>query len=185
MFPIIPFILLWVRLAHFRKLTTAQLPRATEDDLRSMRKASTTAFYIMLAFTILSFVPYGFMSVGHVEPAVYGVNGIIQQERHVPGEAGYVSFAVAIFGLLVAAVFDFKAERIKKRCRAETPGSTIDEIRWYHIVVAVMLPYAALPWGIVNLVKKRRRSGLVLVLISGFLLLVAVVTIVIGVSSGK
>lgn len=29
MFSIIPFILLWVRLAHFRKLTTSQLPRAT------------------------------------------------------------------------------------------------------------------------------------------------------------
>lgn len=185
MFPIIPFILLWVRLAHFRKLTTAQLPRATEDDLRLMRKASTTAFYIMLGFTILSFVPYGFMSAGHVEPAVYGVNGVIQQERYGSGGAGYISFVVAIVGLLVAAVFDFKAERIKKRCRVETPGTTTDEIRWYHVLVAVMLPYVALPWGIVNLVKKQRRSGLVLVLISSFLLFVTVVAIVIGMSSEK
>jgi len=168
MLAIIPFILLWVRRSHFRKLTTAQLPRATDDDLRLMRKASTTAFYVMLAFTILSFVPYGFV---HED-----------EQMHV---AGRISLAVGIVGLLVAAIFDLKAERIKKRCRADTPGSATDEIRWYHVLVAVMLPYVALPWGVVNLVKKHRRSGLGLVLISGFMLLVTVLSILIVVSSEK
>ena len=48
-----------------------------------------------------------------------------------------------------------------------TPPSTRrDESRWYHAAAAIVFPYVALPWGIVNLVRGRYRSGWMLVIVS-------------------
>jgi hypothetical protein len=54
-----------------------------------------------------------------------------------------------------------------------------DPIRWYHVVFAVMLPYVALPWGIINLLRRRRRSGLFLLITP---LVVFAVVAVIGIT---
>ena len=57
--------------------------------------------------------------------------------------------------------------------RHETRG----DIQWYHVVVAIIIPYVGLPWGILNLVRKRRRSGLLMTTVSGGLLLSLLVVI--------
>jgi hypothetical protein len=51
------------------------------------------------------------------------------------------------------------------------------DIQWYHVMVAIIIPYIGLPWGIVNLVRKRRRSGLLMTTVSGGLLLFILVAI--------
>ena len=50
------------------------------------------------------------------------------------------------------------------------PETSDDYIAWYHILVAIFLPYVGLPWGIMNLVKRRPRSGRMMAIISGILL---------------
>lgn len=49
-----------------------------------------------------------------------------------------------------------EAERIASR----------DPIRWFHVVFAIAVPYVGLPWGIMNLIRRKRRSGLLLVVVS-------------------
>ncbi len=44
--------------------------------------------------------------------------------------------------------------------------ASLDPIRWFHVVFAIAMPYVGFPWGIVNLVRKKRRSGLLLVVVS-------------------
>lgn len=39
-------------------------------------------------------------------------------------------------------------------------------IRWFHVVFAILMPCIAIPWGIVNLCRGRRRSGILLVVVS-------------------
>jgi hypothetical protein len=60
-----------------------------------------------------------------------------------------------------------EAERIASR----------DPIRWFHVVFAIVVPYVGLPWGIVNLLRRKRRSGLLLVVVS---IIVSVVALGIG-----
>lgn len=52
------------------------------------------------------------------------------------------------------------------------------DIQWFHVMVAIIIPYVGLPWGILNLVRKRRRSGLLMTTVSGGLLLSLVVVII-------
>ncbi len=165
MLGILAFILLWVRMAKFCKLTTADLPGATQNDIEQMCKASKTAFFIMLGSAIVSFLPYGFTASS-------------------PDTALILSCALGFGGLLIAAMFDLKAERIKKRYRTQavidaTQAPESGAIRWYH-VLACLIPYVGLPWGIVNLVKKRRSSGLLMTIVSGILLLLFIIFIIIG-----
>jgi hypothetical protein len=42
----------------------------------------------------------------------------------------------------------------------------VDRVRWYHIMVAVMLPSLAPAWGVVKLLRGERRSGTAIILIS-------------------
>jgi TRAP-type C4-dicarboxylate transport system permease large subunit len=155
MIAIVAFIILWVRMSRSTKLTIVELPRATEADLQQIREASKTAFFIMLGFTLVSFIPFVALPPEGTQAQAYAA-------------------VIAIVGLFIAAMFDLKSERIKKRCRAESEAAQAAAsggIRWFHIVFAVLMPYIGLPWGIVNLIRKRRRSGLALVLISAFMLL--------------
>lgn len=55
-----------------------------------------------------------------------------------------------------------KDERIASR---DPRIASRDPIRWYHVFFAIFVPLIALPWGIVNLVRKKRRSGLLLIVI--------------------
>ncbi len=172
MIAIIPFIILWVRMAKFGSLTTANLPGATQENIEQMRKASKTAFIIMLVGTILSFLPYAFVP----NKPVYGSSDEVNTYNSAAFTANAFMIAFGVGGLLVAACFDYKAERIKKRCRtkaiadgtisAETVSAENSAIRWYHFVFAILMPYVGLPWGIVNLVRKRYRSGLMLIFVS-------------------
>jgi len=57
-------------------------------------------------------------------------------------------------------------------------GEIKDRARWYHLLVAVMLPYVALPWGVVNLCMKKKGSGLMLTIPSAIILLILVIAIV-------
>jgi hypothetical protein len=149
--PILPLILLAVRLSHFGKLTVNDLPSLLEEDLRTMWRSSQVAFIVMLAFSGLSFVPYACLASDAANPW---------------------SLGITCLGLLIAAVFDLRAERIKRRGQPTTakggnPRTAVeqDPIRWYHIICAVICPYAAAPWGVVNLVRGKRRSGRLLLLI--------------------
>ena len=164
MFAILPFILLLIRWFHFRRLSSDELPRLSEDDLKKMRDASATALYVMLAFTVLSFVPYALIEDGSAQLPVV--------------------LALGFIGLFIAAFFDLKAEKIKRRGRPEGLEQPTDVVRWYHVLVAIMLPYVALPWGIVNLVRKRHRTGLVLVLVPVFFGIVIAICLIAANASG-
>jgi hypothetical protein len=60
----------------------------------------------------------------------------------------------------------------KGKPRAELPPisdteriASLDPIRWFHVVFAILMPCVAIPWGIINLVRKKRRSGILLIVI--------------------
>lgn len=59
-------------------------------------------------------------------------------------------------------------------------ATSLDPLRWFHVVFAVLLPYVAIPWGIVNLVRGKKRSGLVLLIVSIVLVATMVVIILIA-----
>jgi len=61
---------------------------------------------------------------------------------------------------------------------AAVEGESKDRARWYHLLLALMLPYVALPWGIVNLCMKKKGSGLMLAIPSAIILLFTVIAIV-------
>ena len=170
MIALLPFILLWVRMSHFKKLTVAELPKATEEDLQKMRSASKTAFFIMLACTVLSFLPYGFT-----------------YESQAAAQTGTIfMWGITIFGVVVSSIFDQKAHNIKKRCQSDIAKSAErGQLRWYHVVVSILLPYVGLPWGIINLITKRRKSGLVMTIISGIWILVFVIIMLAASSHAK
>jgi len=91
------------------------------------------------------------------------------------GEAGATILGV-IFQFVVLFTILFTLVRIFGNAFAETtppPPMTEEErvtalgqIRWFHVVFALFLPCVAIPWGIVNLLRRRRRSGIFLVAVS-------------------
>jgi hypothetical protein len=62
--------------------------------------------------------------------------------------------------------------------------ASLDPIRWFHVVFAILLPYVAIPWGIVNLVRKKRRSGILLIVVP-VVVLVLVLAICLIATRGK
>ncbi len=96
-------IILWVRMFQFKKLTVNELPMATESDLHRMRRDSESAFYIMLLISALS-LSLLFFSVKQIT-------------------ATYISPGLILTGLIIAALYDLKAERIKRRCRINQSGT--------------------------------------------------------------
>lgn len=157
MVALLALIVFIVRLSNFRKLTLGDLPLLSETDLQQMKKASKTALLIFIAFTVLSLIPFALQLPATVKQVV--------------------SIIFAVVGLAIAATFDSKAERIKKKGKKpdEQKG---DQVQWYHVLVSILLPYVGLPWGIVNLCKKRSRSGKALVIISTLILLVVLFAII-------
>jgi len=144
MIAILPLIILVVRLKKFLGMTSEELPHASADDIASMKSASKTAMAIFAVVTVLSFIPYG-------------------MEKLTQDQATGWSLGITVVGLFIAAFFDLKAERIKRR-GAGTPPTPRDAIRWYHWVFVIVLPHIAVFWGIVNLIMRKKRSGLVLTL---------------------
>jgi hypothetical protein len=63
---------------------------------------------------------------------------------------------------------------------APVEGESKDRARWYHLLLALVLPYVALPWGIVNLCMKKKGSGLMLTIPSVIILLITLIAIVLS-----
>lgn len=179
MIALLPLILLWVRMGHFKALTVVQLPKATEEDLQKMQGASRTAFFIMLACTVLSFLPYVFlpskpvyfigMDKGTYESQAANYNSAVYT-------ANFCIYAFTFGGILISAFFDQKAHNIKKRCQSDAAKfAERGQLRWYHVLVSILLPYVGFAWGIINLVTRRRRSGFVMTIISGVLIAILVI----------
>lgn len=152
MIAILPLILLLVRRSNFRELTLNDLPLLSETELNAMKKASNTAILIFVAFTVLSIAL----------PLIVFPNN----QR----AAFNTSLVVTIVGLITAGVFDLKAERIKNRGRPAIPQKE-DQVLWYHVLVSVLFPVFGLPWGIINLCRKKKKSGATMVIISFILIL--------------
>jgi hypothetical protein len=56
-----------------------------------------------------------------------------------------------------------------------------DPIRWYHVLVAVLLPVFAWLWGVVNLIRRKRRSGRLMIIIPvAYVVLLIVAGLVVG-----
>ncbi len=49
-------------------------------------------------------------------------------------------------------------------------AAPVDLVRYFHVLVAIVLPFIGLPWGIINLFRRRVSSGLVMTIISGVIL---------------
>lgn len=96
MVAILPLIILLVRLRTFLSFSTDELPALTEGEVSKMKSASKTAVAIFICVTLASFVPYGLSDLS-------------------VAKANLWSFGIAMIGLIVAALFDRKAERIKRR----------------------------------------------------------------------
>ena len=161
MIALLPLIVLIVRLNQFLKLTLAELPKLSTEELESMKRFSKVALAIFGVFTVASFVPYAILGTG------------------VPAANGW-SAGITVLGLVVAGVFDLKAERIKRRGAEHVTGQKEDRTRWYHLVVSIILPYVGLPWGIVNLCRSRRKSGLTMVITSSIVLLIVFLPIILA-----
>ncbi|MBL9114338.1 MAG: hypothetical protein JNJ83_04975 [Verrucomicrobiaceae bacterium] len=67
----------------------------------------------------------------------------------------------------------------------EVHSVTRDELRWYHVLVAIVLPYVGIPWGIIHLIKERRRSGMSMILISGIWLAIIAAIIIVAEYYGR
>ena len=161
MIAFLPLIILIVRLNQFLKLTLAELPKLSTEELQSMKRLSKVALAVFGVFTAASFIPYALLGVG------------------VPAANGW-SVGITVVGLVVAGVFDLKAERIKRRGAEQVAGPKEDRTRWYHVLISIVLPYVGLPWGIVNLCKKKQKSGLTMVIISSIVLLIVFLPIILA-----
>lgn len=95
------FALLVVR---YRRI--GRIARMSSDPaVRQMRRLSANSLYTFLAFTVVSFVPYvATLSDPTRNPANWTA-------------VDYLSIAAWSIGLVLAAIYDFKAEQIRKRVR--------------------------------------------------------------------
>lgn len=146
MIGILPLIILVVRLRKFLRLTKTDLPLLSDSEIASMKAASKMALGVFFVVTLASFAPYAML------------------HRLTNDQATILSFGVTIIGLFIAAANDLKAERIKRRGKmvGEEPTARPGDIRWYHYVFVIVLPYIAFFWGIINLIMGKNRSGLLL-----------------------
>jgi hypothetical protein len=161
MIALLPLIFLIFRLKQFLKLTLAELPKLSAAELDTMKRFSKIALVVFGFFTVVSFVPYALFVVG------------------LPA-ANWWSAGITVLGLVLAGVFDFRAERIKKRGAEKVTSQKEDRTRWYHVVVSIILPCVGLPWGIVNLCRSRRKSGLTMVITSSIVLLISFLPILLA-----
>jgi hypothetical protein len=161
MFAILPLIILVYRYKRFSTLTHLDLPLIEEVDMQKMKHFSKIALVVFIVFTVLSFVPYG-------------------TNTTIVNAANRWSLAITVVGLFIAGIFDFRAEGIKKRGMSKTAYETEnkDNVRWYHVLIALFIPYVGIPWGIVNICRKRRRSGITMVIIGGIILLATLIPII-------
>ena len=100
MLKLLPLLYLWYRMGAFTKPWAA--PGASDADFHAMRRATRTAFFVMLGFSLLGFIG----------PA------LLPSLRHAGGAQTFSTVTV-IIGLIIGLVFDVKAELLRRRGRAE------------------------------------------------------------------
>ncbi len=65
-------------------------------------------------------------------------------------------------------------------------AASVDAVRWYHIVIAILFPYWGVPLGIVDLLRGQRRSGKLLIILSvAFLGVWVIVGAIIGLAMSE
>lgn len=90
----------------------------------------------------------------------------------------------------ICAYFDARAETEYEHNEASLPAESVaialgDYVLWYHYVFIVLLPYIAVFWGIVNLIRGKRRSGAIMCLGSiTWIILINVLIFIIATSQG-
>jgi signal peptidase I len=100
MLKLLPLLFLWYRMGAFTKPWAA--PGASDADFHAMRRATRTAFYIMLGFSLLGFIG----------PALLPVL------RHSEGAQTFSTVTI-IAGFAISLIFDIKAELLRRRNRGE------------------------------------------------------------------
>lgn len=120
---------------------------------------------------------YWLLLIGNVGLLTYLLS---QGQTLVPNPFGIVLLAY----VLNALVKDYRLKRhvVKiSQSAIEAPPLQVthveDKARGYHLLIAVMLPYVALPWGIVNLCFRKKSSGLMLTIPSAIVLLIMVLVV--------
>ena len=108
-----------------------------------------------------------------------------QGQGFVPNPIGIVVLIYVVISLVKNSSLKRSIIEVSRSAIDEPPlqvaaveGESKDRARWYHLVVALMLPCVALPWGIVNLCLKKKGSGLMLTIASAIMLLMMVIAIV-------
>lgn len=100
MLKLLPLLYCWYRMGAFTRLWAA--PGATNENFHAMRRATRTAFFIMLGFSLLGFIG----------PALLPVL------RHSEGAQTFSTITV-IAGFALSLMFDIKAELLRQRGRGE------------------------------------------------------------------
>jgi len=134
-----------------------------------MKRYSNRSVFLFLVFTLLSILPY----------AIPGLTG--RSERDIVNAVGseifvWWSYGVTAVGLVIAGMFDLKAEKIK-RGGTKAEAKPKDRVRWFHILVAVLAPMVGVAWGAANLIGGKPRSGKAMLIISVIVLALLWVTV--------
>ncbi len=127
-------------------------------------------------------VVYWLLLLGNVGLFTYVLS---QGKGVVPNPIGIVVLVYVVISLVKNSSLKRSIMELSKIASDASPlevaaveGESKDRARWYHLLVAVMLPYVALPWGIVNLCLKKKGSGLMLTIPSAIILVIMVIAIV-------
>lgn len=111
MLKLLPLLFLWYRMGAFTKLWAA--PGASDEDFKAMQRATKTAFFIMLGFSL----------AGFIGPALLPVL------RHSE-KAEMFSTVMVIAGFVISMVFDIKAELLRQKGRGEKRQSIYFPPAW-------------------------------------------------------
>jgi len=111
MLKLLPLLYCWYRMGAFTRQWAA--PGASDEDFRAMHRATKTAFWIMLAFSLLGFLG----------PA------LLPSLRHSEGAQTF-STVTLIIGFALSLVFDIKAELLRQRGKGEKRQSIYFPPAW-------------------------------------------------------
>lgn len=145
-FGLIPLLILVVRLLSFARLKTVDLPNIAASDFKRMKLFSGIAFGLFWIFFLSSFFAYFFCRDGR-GPFWQGI--------------------ILVTGIVTAGGFDLYAGKIKKLGEPFDKPSE-DLVRWYHVILALCVPFVGLPWGIVRILKGKNKTGIVLLLFGSY-----------------
>jgi hypothetical protein len=140
-----------------------------------MGKGARVAGGICIAFALGFFAIFGIPIMALSQALGFGEGGAMV--------LGFVFQLVALCVILFVLVRIY-GNAFDKTLMPPTPPPPKGQLRWYHILVSILIPYVGLVWGIINLATKRRKSGLVMTLISGIWLAI-MVTIIVASSHAK